>query len=302
MVYYINKNIYTLHIDKLFLGLIYKLIKLLIYLEGDDFLVSSNSMLFMILTFLVSTILPISLVIFFYKKEKISLKVVLIAAIAFFISTQILEASIHKVVLVNNKTTAEFFENPWFYMLYAGFMSGIFEEVSRYLMFKFVLKNNRQWKDGLAYGLGHGSIEAMLLVGVTFFNNIIMAFQINSGNFQKLLQLENAPVDVLNEIYIRMVNLPSYIWGIASIERICTMIIQVGLSLIVLYAVRERKVIYLFLAILIHAIVDFLPALHQVGAIQSIAIVEEFLIILTALMLIFIMKSKKIFKNAGISN
>lgn len=294
MVYYINKKVYIN-----FLG--YNK-KISITLLGDDFMVSSSSIYFMILTFLISTIVPILLVIFFYKKEKISLKVVFIAAIGFFIATQILEGSIHKVVLINNKTTAELFKNPWLYMLYGGFMAGIFEEISRYLMFKFVLKDNRQWKDGLAYGLGHGGIEAILLVGVTFFRNIIMAFQINSGSFEKLLQIEGAPVDVLSEMYTQMISLPSYIWGVASIERICAMIIQIGLSLIVLYAIKERKKIYLILAVFIHAAIDFPAALHQAGVIKNVVFVEEFLIIIAVLALIFIIKSKQIFRNKVRSN
>lgn len=265
-------------------------------------MVSNSSMFFMILTFLVSTILPILLVIFFYKKEKISLKVVFIGAIAFFIATQILEAPIHRMVLINNKTTAELFRNPWLYMLYGGLMAGIFEEVSRYLMFKFVLKGNRQWKDGLAYGIGHGGIEAMLIVGMTFFNNIIMALQINSGSFEKLLQVEGAPVEALKAVYIQMVSSPSYIWGIASIERICAIIIQIALSLIVLYAIKERKNIYLLLAILIHAVIDFPAALHQAGVIKSIAIIEEFSIIVAVIALAFIVKSKKLFSDKKINS
>ncbi len=264
-------------------------------------MVSNSSMFFMILTFLVSTVLPILLVIFFYKKEKISLKAVFIGAIGFFIATQILEAPIHKMVLINNKTTAELFRNPWLYMLYGGLMAGIFEEISRYLMFKFVLKDNRQWKDGLAYGIGHGGIEAMLIVGITFLNNIIMALQINSGSFEKLLQVEGAPVEALKTVYIQMVSSPSYIWGIASIERICTMIIQIALSLIVLYSIKERKKIYLFLAILIHALIDFPAALHQAGVIKSIAFIEEFLIIVAVIALVFIVKSKKLFSDKKIN-
>jgi uncharacterized membrane protein YhfC len=72
--------------------------------------------------------------------------------------------------------------------------------------------------------------------------------------------------------------------------------------LIVLYAIKERKIIYLLLAILIHAVIDFPAALHQAGVIKSIAIIEEFSIIVAVIALAFIVKSKKLFSDKKINS
>lgn len=42
-------------------------------------------------------------------------------------------------------------------------LAGIFEETARYILFKFILKNTRSWKEGTVVGLGHGGVEALLL-------------------------------------------------------------------------------------------------------------------------------------------
>ena len=49
--------------------------------------------------------------------------------------------------------------------LYGGLMAGVFEETGRYVSFKWFLKKETRIQDGLSYGIGHGGIEAMLIVG-----------------------------------------------------------------------------------------------------------------------------------------
>ncbi|WP_454055547.1 YhfC family glutamic-type intramembrane protease [Clostridium sp. Marseille-Q7071] len=55
---------------------------------------------------------------------------------------------------------------------------------------------------------------------------------------------------------------------ISFTERIFAFGIQIGLTMIVLYAIKYRKNIYLFIAILIHALIDFPAALYQMKIIN----------------------------------
>ena len=57
-----------------------------------------------------------------------------------------------------------------------GLSAGLFEEIARYLGFRFWLKEDRTWKDSLMYGAGHGGIEAILL-GILAF---IAFFQLSA--------------------------------------------------------------------------------------------------------------------------
>ncbi|WP_061994948.1 YhfC family intramembrane metalloprotease [Clostridium sp. ATCC 25772] len=261
-------------------------------------MVSGSSIFFMIITIILSIIVPIALIVFLRKKHNISLKYVIVGAIAFLVAVKLLEGSIHQYVLYNNEKTATFLRQPIAYMLYGGLMAGIFEETARFICFKWILKKDRSFENGIAYGLGHGGIEAFLIAGSMYINNLITAIQINTGNFENLLdKVDNSTAQTLMYIKEQMIQMPSYTWIIAGIERSSSLIIQLGLSLLVLYAVREGKIRYFFLAILCHAVINFPVALYQVNAIENIIFLEEYLVIIAIVILFIIIKTRKKFKE-----
>src|SRR5699024_12285388 len=100
-----------------------------------------------------SVLIPIFLFFLFKKKYDISMKVVLFGALTFILFVQILEGIINGYIL-NSATMASFIENAWVFIPYTVFMAGIFEEVGRYLMMRFVLNRYRKWKEWQAFGVG----------------------------------------------------------------------------------------------------------------------------------------------------
>lgn len=103
-------------------------------------------------------------------------------------------------------------------------MAGIFEETARYICFKFILKKERRIQDAISYGIGHGGIEAILLVGITYLINTIVSIMINLGT-----PLE----DGLELASVQLSSVEPYMFAIAGVERLSTIIIQIGLSIIV---------------------------------------------------------------------
>lgn len=261
-------------------------------------MVGIDSIIFIIITFVLSVIMPIILIIYGKRKYKIDLKYAFVGIIAFIVSTQLLEAPLHHYFLYQNEKTSQILTNPIFYMIYAGLMAGIFEESARYISFRWILKKNKSYKNSVAYGIGHGGIEAVLVAGVMYFNNIIAVIQINNRTFDNLINAASGTLkSSLTLVKTQLINAPSYTWGIAGIERVCTIIIQIGLSMLIFYSIKERKRIYFFLGILLHAVVDFVVALYQIGSIKNIAFVEEYLILIAVITLIIIYKKRKIFIN-----
>ncbi|HLA05938.1 MAG TPA: YhfC family glutamic-type intramembrane protease [Anaerolineales bacterium] len=49
--------------------------------------------------------------------------------------------------------------------LMLGLLAGVFEETARYILFKFIIKKSRSWKEGVLIGPGQGGTEA-LIIGV----------------------------------------------------------------------------------------------------------------------------------------
>lgn len=218
-------------------------------------MVSTASLAAMFFTLLLSLFLPVGLVFYYYRKYRFSLKAFFVGAVVFFL---------FQVVL---RTPLLFFlsSQPWFSDLLAnlffsavvigGFTAGLFEECGRYLGFRFILQKELSWKNGLAYGLGHGGIESIILVGFTYINNIVISLMINSGTFEQFVA-QRVGANVAAAIKEQLVNLPPSIFIAAGVERVLTLIIQVALSLIVLYAVKRRRPLFLLVAILLHTVLN----------------------------------------------
>lgn len=173
-------------------------------------------------------------------------------------------------------------------------MAGIFEEVGRFIIMKFALKKFRRWKDGLAFGIGHGGIEAILLVGINSIVMLVFAFMINKGIFESLL-LNGQTAEAFEPIKDQLTNGSVFLVLLGGIERISAIAIHLGLSILVLYAIRNRKVLYLIYAILIHALFDFPAALYQAGVIKNIYIVEAIIAVIGIGSIIWTIKSRKLF-------
>jgi uncharacterized membrane protein YhfC len=245
----------------------------------------------MAISFLISFALPIILIIFVKKKYKVSLRPFVVGVLAFFISAEILEKLVHLYVLNLNTTTSSFFaDSAIAYAIYGALAAGIFEETARYISYKFFLKNNRNFLDGISYGLGHGGIESILIGGIASFGAITNSILINSGKFTSSLEQAGISSGQINEVIDSYVNTPLFQWATPGLERILALGIQIGLSIIVLYGVKERKTIYYFIAIVLHAVIDFPAALFQKGVISNIYMLYSIILIFTILILIYAFK------------
>lgn len=255
-------------------------------------MISTTSMNFMIISAIISFFIPIGAYIYFKKMDKITFKPVFIGILTFILFSQVLEKLLHYVVISNKVIT-----NQFVFTIYGALAAGIFEEVGRYIMYKSFLKKNREWKDGVAFGIGHGGIEAILIGGFSYINLFIYSQMINSGTFD--LIASKLPADSVTALKNSLM-LPSYNFLLGGIERLSAFVMQIGFSLIVLYAVRERKHLYLLLAVLLHAFIDFPAALYQLKFINNIVVVEILVVIIAVIIGVCAARSRKFFERTDI--
>lgn len=261
-------------------------------------MVSSTTIISIIIQGIISIGLPLFFLVYFIRKYPGSWKPILVGLSVFIVFSQILEATLHQFVLFINPLTRGLMNNPLMYAVYASLAAGIFEEVGRFIGFRYLLKKFHSWKDGIAYGIGHGGIEAILLVGFTAISNLAIAFLINYGVFDLLYDVsDDSTIEALSGIKFQLISLPSHLFIMGGLERIIVFPIQLGLSLLVLYGVRNRKYTFLLYAVAFHAIVDFLPALSHKMSIHILWI-EGYLLIMAIASLIFIFKSKTMFARS----
>ncbi len=252
-------------------------------------MVSTAAIIAMFFTLTLSTILPLGLVLYFYKKERISIKAVLVGA-AVFIIFQILTRIPLLQYLSAQAWYTELMSNVIFASLFLSLTAGLFEETGRFLGFKYFLKDRLEWKNGVAYGIGHGGIEAIGLVGLSYISNIVFSLMINAGTFEQTLNASLGSTTAA-AIKAQLINTSPLLLAVGGIERFFTLLIQIALSLLVLYAVMNQKPIYLLYAILLHALID-IPAVLFTAFYSNLLLVELIVLGFAVLSYIFIKRMK----------
>ena len=212
-----------------------------------------SSILAILFTLAFSVAFPIGLMLYFWKKGGKWLTF-LVGAGTFILFALILESILHNLLFLTPLWTI-LQGNIWLYGLYGGLAAGVFEETGRLLAFKLILKNEREPITALSYGIGHGGAEAILLVGMTMVNNLILVAAVSAGGLTDPTVL--ALADQLAATPAGM-----FLW--AAFERLGAIILHLSLSVLVFAAVRAPGKKWLFpAAILIHAALDFIAVVSN---------------------------------------
>ena len=204
------------------------------------------------------------------KKYQINLAVLGLGAVAFFVSSQILEKLVHILVLHPQKdgSIALLQDQPLLYIVYGLAMAAFFEETARLVFFKWLEKKRSLEKaDALAYGLGHGGLE-LIFLGLTSLINLYIVLSAVQTQDPQVMQL-------LSENMLKTIqSLSAWQIYLLGFERILALGFQLLLTVWVYQAVRQKKWIYLLAAYGLHAFFDLVPSLAQVGWITSPVLVE----------------------------
>jgi uncharacterized membrane protein YhfC len=227
-----------------------------------------------IISFLGMIVLPIFLWIYFTRKFALSWKLVLAGALT-FIAAQVLHIPL--VFGMNSfLQTLPLFASA----ILLGLLAGIFEETARYILFKFVLKNTRSWKEGILVGLGHGGIEAMLL-GILAAVGFVTMLGYRSIDLSTVPGIPADQLELARQQVEAYWSAPWYMALMGFVERIFAICLHVSLSVMVLYAIVYGKPVWFWLALLWHAFVDAVAmyVAQEVGILAVEGIVAVFALI-----------------------
>ena len=207
---------------------------------------------------------PLALVIWWKKKTGIGLKPFVAGAACFFVFAMILESICHNLVLMRGGSYTAVYTNPVLYMIYGSFAAGIFEETGRLFGFKVLLKKYEARETAVAYGIGHGVIECVFVLGVTYLQILLCALGVSFGD---------PSVDILMAQTLAALSAPTVL--LACFERVTAVAFHVGASMLVFTAARNKKKFFLYpAAILLHALLDAPAALLQKGIITNLLLLE----------------------------
>jgi uncharacterized membrane protein YhfC len=167
-----------------------------------------------------------------------------------------------------------------------GLSAGLFEELSRYVMYRLWAKDARSWGAGLIAGAGHGGIEAIIL-GIIVLYGYIQMLTVRGMDISTLVTADKVE---LAEAQIQAYwSSPWYMTLLGALERLFTIPLHLACSVLVLQAFIRNKFWWVGLAILFHAMADGLavfasqngvPALEIEGIIGIMAIISVVIIFL----------------------
>jgi len=137
-----------------------------------------------------------------------------------------------------------------------GLSAGLWEELVRYGTLRWWIgKNVRTWSQALFFGNGWGGIEAIILGGLALlaFFQLLAMRNIDLSGLIPAAQLELVRQQI--ESYWTM---PWYTSLMGAYERAWTLIIQISFTVLVLQAFTRGKIIWVWLAVAWHALIDAL--------------------------------------------
>ncbi|MFZ5688181.1 MAG: YhfC family intramembrane metalloprotease [Bacillota bacterium] len=176
--------------------------------------------------------------------------------------------------------------------LVGGLSANIFEETGRFLGFRYFLKNKLSWQNGIAFGIGHGGIEALGLVGLTYVNDIVLSIMINQGLFDSIIAPQLG-AETAAFVKSQLIGVPPASFLLGGLERLLTIIIHIVLSLLVLYAVINKKIAYLIYAILLHTMLNALAVI--IAREFGIWYAQLYIFVLAVMAVIYIGRSRRLF-------
>lgn len=172
-------------------------------------------------------LLPLGACYLLIRKKRNVWMMFVLGALAFFLSQILLRIPLLTALSSNYNIGFYFSFHPFIYLIFLAFTAGLFEETARYFTFRCTHKKHDTLWDALAFGLGHGGIEAILLVGIPLL--------MTDASLEQAL--------------------------LASFERMSAILSHVAFSLIVWWSVHKRAPWVFLLAILLHMGLDMLTGL-----------------------------------------
>jgi uncharacterized membrane protein YhfC len=233
--------------------------------------VSSDQLLAMFVTLGIAFLLPALLWILAMRKEKRMSSAVIAGAFGFIVPQMLIRLPILQWLGAQNSWILFISTNRLFVLLFFPLTAALFETAGRLVVLGKVLRSRLSYHTAYGAGIGHGGAEAIGLIGLTYINNIVISFMINSGRLPDVAGMD-ATVRALTQ------TAPS-LFLMAGLERALVIPLHIALSVLLgLYVSRNRLLLGAVLCVAIHFAVDFGAVYLQMQQV-SFWLIEGFLLI-----------------------
>ena len=255
-------------------------------------MVSALSISFMLITLLLSLFLPVIFLLFLQKGRKRVFGVWIAGALGFFLPQMVIRIPLLQVMGALPGFQRFASSQPCLFVFLLALSAALLETAGRLIVLKIALAKKLSYMTGLAAGAGHGGIEAIFLIGLTYVNNIVISFFINADRLSSIIP--NNP-EMADSVRQALLDTPAHLFLLAGVERVFTMVLHIALSvLFTLLIIRKRWLIGFLLVTLLHFLTDFLLGVLQINNV-SMLIIEGLLMMIALVSLLFLIKIRPSF-------
>jgi len=198
---------------------------------------------------------PIVLAVVAHRRLHTGWRYVGYGALVFFVFQLI--TRVPAVQLIQAAIAPQLKESPvlmWTWLVVLAVSAGVFEEGGRYIGYRvFMRREDKTWSKAVMFGIGHGGLESVVLVGGLMVLALFSLWSVANGGLAQLPEDQRAlatqQLQTLNEQ-------PGWVALLGAWERLCTLPVQIAFSVVVLQVFRRGNLVWLLWAVLGHALVD----------------------------------------------
>lgn len=130
--------------------------------------------------------------------------------------------------------------------------SGVFEEGTRWAALRWVLVRRRRAEDGVVMGLGHGGVEAVLLIGLSGLASIALVLGGERALEIVAEQGDATAVEAVSAQIAALDEISPFTVIAALFERVAAIAAHIAMTLLVLRSVCTRELVWLGVAMGFH--------------------------------------------------
>src|SRR5215831_5353623 len=129
----------------------------------------------------------------------------------------------------------------WVWLFILALTAGLFEEVGRYFGYRiFMGKEEKTWPKGVMYGIGHGGLESIVLVGL--LSSALSLLNILVIQSLDITKLPAAQQTALRDQFATLAAQPAWLPLLGGYERFCAIAFHIAMSIVVLQAFRRGQI------------------------------------------------------------
>ncbi len=249
-----------------------------------------------IVTLLVGVVLPLVIAaVFAWKRREDGIWRAWMIGAAGFLIPQLVIRPLLLMALSGTGYAAWAESNPLAYTVVTAFFVALLELAGR-CAGAGLLRKDLTFTQALAAGLGHGGIESIILIGISYVNNLMLLVMLQNGQFDAMLAEAAANGTDTAELTAAAIAIQAPSAGLfllAGLERVLTMICQTCMTVMVFYGFHQRKALpWLAGCAGTHFLIDCIALINQVVSAEWVAYTIIYILLALAAVLCLVLLLK----------